>query len=387
MMRYGIPAYRLPRDVLDAEIARIAALGVSFEQDHRVVDLARERDGFDAVFVAVGAHLSKRVDIPDADAGRVLDAVTFLREAAGGRAPVEGRVAVYGGGNTAMDAARVARRLGADDTVIVYRRSRAQMPAHEEEAADAEAEGVRINWLRTITGMHGYELTVEVQELDENGRPHGTGRFETLAADTVVLALGQESDTSFLRGVDGRRVRRGRRPRRSGHPDDRSAPASSPVATPCRASGPSRSASGTAGGPHAASTPTCSGMPFTPAHAAPAGQPGPAQPLVLRRPPPARAAGSRPGRAHAGLRRGRRRAVARRGAVRGGPVPVVRQLLRVRRLLRRLPRGRDHQARQGRPLPDRPRPVHRLRRVLPPVPRARHRARRRESRPATESRS
>jgi len=201
MMRYGIPAYRLPRDVLDAEIARIAALGVTFEQGHRVLDLERERAGFDAVFVAVGAHLSRRVDIPDADAGRVLDVVTFLRDAATGRGHVEGRVAVYGGGNTAMDAARVARRLGADDTVIVYRRTRAQMPAHEEEAADAEAEGVRINWLRTISEMHGRELTVEVQELDENGRPRGTGRFETLAADTVVLALGQESDTSFLRGV------------------------------------------------------------------------------------------------------------------------------------------------------------------------------------------
>ncbi len=203
MMRYGIPAYRLPRDVLDAEIARIAALGVTFEQGHPVTDLEHERQGFDAVFVAVGAHLSKRVDIPDADAGRVLDAVTFLREAASGQGHLEGRVAVYGGGNTAMDAARVARRLGADDTVIVYRRSRDQMPAHEEEAADAEAEGIRINWLRTIAGMHGHELTVEVQELDGDGRPHGTGRFETLAADTIVLALGQETDSAFLRGVDG----------------------------------------------------------------------------------------------------------------------------------------------------------------------------------------
>src|SRR5690242_16696401 len=170
MMRYGIPAYRLPRDVLDAEIARIAALGVTFEQGHRVLDLGRERAGFDAVFVAVGAHLSRRVDIPDADAGRVLDAVTFLRDAAHGRGHVEGRVAVYGGGNTAMDAARVARRLGADDTVIVYRRTRAQMPAHEEEAADAEREGIRITWLRTISSMNEHELTVEVQARSEERR-------------------------------------------------------------------------------------------------------------------------------------------------------------------------------------------------------------------------
>lgn len=207
MMRYGIPSYRLPREVLDAEIGRIAALGVVFEQDHRVTDLAAEmRDGgFDAVFVAVGAHLSKRVDIPNEDASRVIDAVSFLREVESGEqgALTNRHVAVYGGGNTAMDAARVARRLGAEDTVIVYRRTRAQMPAHEEEAADAEREGIRINWLRTISSMNEHELTVEVQALDEHGRPHGTGHFEKLAADTVILAVGQESDTGFLRSVPG----------------------------------------------------------------------------------------------------------------------------------------------------------------------------------------
>lgn len=206
MMRYGIPAYRLPRDVLDAEVRRIADLGVRLEQGHVVEDLEAERrtGRFDAVFVAVGAHLSKRVDIPHQDASRVLDAVGFLRGASSGeQVPLHGRVAVYGGGNTAMDAARVARRLGADDTVIVYRRTRDQMPAHEEEAADAEAEGIRINWLRTISSMGDDDLTVEVQELDAQGRPHGTGRFETLAADTLILALGQESDTGFLRTVPG----------------------------------------------------------------------------------------------------------------------------------------------------------------------------------------
>jgi NADPH-dependent glutamate synthase beta subunit-like oxidoreductase len=206
MMRYGIPAYRLPRDVLDAELDRIAGLGVRFAQGHRVTDLAAERaDGrFDAVFVAVGAHLSKRVDIPAGDAGRIVDALSFLRSVAEGERPVIGRrVAVYGGGNTAMDAARVARRLGADDTLIVYRRTRDQMPAHEQEAEDAEREGVRINWLRTITAFDGPELTVEAMELDDSGFPQPTGRFETLAADTVILALGQETDTAFLRQVPG----------------------------------------------------------------------------------------------------------------------------------------------------------------------------------------
>jgi len=206
MMRYGIPAYRMPRDVLGIELARIAALGVTITGDHRVEDLAAEREqgGFDAVFVAVGAHLAKRVDIPARDAGPIVDAVSFLRSVASGERPVIGRrVAVYGGGNTAMDAARVARRLGADEAVIVYRRTRAQMPAHEEEAADAEREGVRINWLRTMTAFDGPHLQVEVMELDESGFPQPTGRFETLAADTVILALGQETESAFMHALPG----------------------------------------------------------------------------------------------------------------------------------------------------------------------------------------
>ncbi|BCJ49369.1 glutamate synthase [Actinoplanes sp. NBRC 14428] len=206
MMRYGIPAYRLPRDVLAAEIARIQALGVEIVTGHPVRDLVAERaEGrFDAVFVAVGAHLSKRVDIPAREAGRIVDAVGFLRSVAAGERPAIGRrVAVYGGGNTAMDAARVARRLGADEAVIVYRRTRGQMPAHPEEAEEAEREGITINWLRTIQAVDGPDLTVEVMELDAEGRPVPTGRTETLSADTVILALGQRCDVTFLRGVPG----------------------------------------------------------------------------------------------------------------------------------------------------------------------------------------
>ncbi len=206
MMRYGIPAYRMPRNVLDVEVHRITELGVRIVCDHRVEDLAAERadGGFDAVFVAVGAHLAKRVDIPARDAGPIIDAVSFLHDVASGERPVIGhRVVVYGGGNTAIDAARVARRLGADEAVIVYRRTREQMPASEEEAQDAEREGIRINWLRTITALDGPALQVEIMELDESGFPQPTGRFETLAADTVILALGQETDTGFLRDLAG----------------------------------------------------------------------------------------------------------------------------------------------------------------------------------------
>ena len=206
MMRYGIPEYRLPRRILDAEIDRLTQLGVRITNDYLVKDLLADQaeGGFEAVFVAIGAHLSKRIDIPNRDASKIVDAVSFLRNVASGERPLIGRkVAVYGGGNTAMDAARVARRLGAEESIIVYRRTEAQMPAHAEEMEGAVAEGVKMNWLRTISSVDESDLTVEIMELDENGKARGTGRFEKLEADTVILALGQETDSNFLRRIPG----------------------------------------------------------------------------------------------------------------------------------------------------------------------------------------
>ncbi|MGC3955496.1 MAG: NAD(P)-binding protein [Propionicimonas sp.] len=206
MMRYGIPEYRLPRNVLDAEVQRLVDLGVRIVTDYRVKDLLADQaeGGFDACFVAIGAHLSRRVDIPGQDAGRIVDAVSFLRGVASGERPIIGRkVAIYGGGNTAMDAARVARRLGAEESIVIYRRTEEQMPAHAEEKEGAVREGVTMNWLRTISSVDEEDLTVEVMELDENGRAVGTGRFEKLQADTVILALGQETDSDFLRRIPG----------------------------------------------------------------------------------------------------------------------------------------------------------------------------------------
>ena len=205
MMHFGIPAYRMPRAVLEAEIRKIEELGVKITTDHKVEDVEVEmKEGlFDACFVAIGAHLSKRTEIPARDAGRMLDAVGFLRDVATHEAPQLGRVAVYGGGNTAMDAARVARRLGASEAMIIYRRDRAHMPAHEFEAVEAEAEGVKIHWLRTIRSIDRTTFTVEVMEIDEQGRPQPTCRFETLEADSLVMALGQDADTDFLRKVEG----------------------------------------------------------------------------------------------------------------------------------------------------------------------------------------
>lgn len=206
MIHFGIPAYRMPRAELAAEIERIENMGVRITLNHRVADVLREKaeGGFDAVFVAVGAHISKRVDIPTRDAGKILDAVSFLGEANEGDAPLLGRrVAIYGGGNTAMDAARTAKRLGADEAMIIYRRNRESMPAHDFEADEAIEEGVKINWLRTIREIDRTTFKVEIMELDENGWPQPTGRFETLEADALILALGQDTDTKFLEKVPG----------------------------------------------------------------------------------------------------------------------------------------------------------------------------------------
>ena len=206
MMRYGIPKYRLPRAVIDAEVKRIADMGVVFEFGSRVDDIeAAMADGaFDAAFLAVGAHIAKRAYIPAAGAARVLDAVALLRSMEGETQPHLGRkVVIYGGGNTALDAARTARRLGAEEAIIVYRRTREKMPAHEFELEEAIEEGVTMKWLSTIKNVDGGKMQIEKMKLDESGFPQPTGEFETLEADSLVLALGQDVDLSLLDNAPG----------------------------------------------------------------------------------------------------------------------------------------------------------------------------------------
>ncbi|MBD3947117.1 NAD(P)-binding protein [Nocardioides ganghwensis] len=205
MMRWGIPRYRLPRPVLDAEVQRILDLGVRLELGVRVDDLAATlaAEHFDAALVAIGAQIGKRAYIPAGSAAHVMDAVTVLHGLEAGERPLLGRrVAVYGGGNTAIDTARTARRLGAADALVVYRRTRDRMPAHESEVREAEEEGVRFRWLSTIGDVEEGAITVEQMELDDTGFPRPTGHTEVLAADSVVLALGQDSDLSLLAGLD-----------------------------------------------------------------------------------------------------------------------------------------------------------------------------------------
>ena len=210
MMRYGIPKYRLPREIVDAEVARIQSMGVTIKLNSRVDDLeATMAEGrFDGAFLALGAHLARRIEIPGFDAKRVLDAVTFLRDIEGAARPKLGRrVAIYGGGNTAIDVARSVERLGMEPVIIIYRRDVGHAPAFASEITEAEEEGVRFQWLRRIAQGDASTLTVEEMALDEQGKPQATGRFETIEADSVILALGQRADTGFLRRVSGLRVR------------------------------------------------------------------------------------------------------------------------------------------------------------------------------------
>jgi 2-oxoacid:acceptor oxidoreductase delta subunit (pyruvate/2-ketoisovalerate family) len=212
MMRFGIPKYRLPREVLDAEVQRILDLGVTLRLNTRVdnIEGSMKAGGFDAAFLAVGAHIGKRAHIPAGGAAKILDAVSVLRSMEGEEKPLLGRrVAVYGGGNTAFDVARTARRLGASEAVIVYRRTREKMPANDSEIEEAVQEGILIKWLSTIKQAGEGAITIEKMALDEKGFPQPTGEFETLEADSVVLALGQDVDLSLLQGVEGLEVKDG----------------------------------------------------------------------------------------------------------------------------------------------------------------------------------
>lgn len=200
MMRYGIPKYRLPRDILDAEIARIKDLGVEIELNREITDLQEEieQGKYDAVFLGVGASMARRAYIPAGDAAHVVDAVSVLRSMEGEDKPMLGRrVVVYGGGNTAIDVARSMKRMGAEP-LLVYRRTREKAPAHQFEIEEAIEEGVSMKWLSTIKEAEQGEVRIEKMELDENGQLKPTGQYETVGADSVVLALGQETNLSFL---------------------------------------------------------------------------------------------------------------------------------------------------------------------------------------------
>jgi NADPH-dependent glutamate synthase beta subunit-like oxidoreductase len=219
MMMVGIPRYRLPREVIDREVAMIEDLGVEFRFQTRLgVDVTMEdlkREGFEVFFLAIGAHSAYRIRIPgEEDSPRVMDAIRFLRRVAKGDRQIPGRkVAVIGGGNVAIDAARTSLRLGSREVYILYRRSRSEMPAAEEEVLQAEQEGIRCSFLTVpveiihrdgkVEGIHC--VRTELGPADESGRRRPLpvdGSDHVLEVDAVITAIGQAVDPVGLEAID-----------------------------------------------------------------------------------------------------------------------------------------------------------------------------------------
>lgn len=210
MLRYGIPEYRLPKAVLDKEIDWITSLGVDLHtnktlgKDFTVDDLFKQ--GFKAVFVGLGAQVGKPMRVENEEAEGVLSGVTFLRQVEMKTNPdVKGRVVVVGGGNTAIDAARTSLRLGADEVILLYRRTRKEMPANEMEIVAAEEEGVKMEFLAAPVKVNVEDgrmksidcIRMELGAPDESGRRRPVvidGSEYTLEADWIISAIGQEPD-------------------------------------------------------------------------------------------------------------------------------------------------------------------------------------------------
>jgi len=227
MLRYGIPQYRLPRQVLDAEIQRVLDLGVELKcntaigQDIKLDDLKRD---YAAVFVGIGAHKGKTMGLPGEDGPGVYTGTDFLNKANGGKSPeIGGKVVIVGGGDTAIDAARVSLRLSSDvaqvsrrmgaEVTILYRRTRAEMPAIDREIEEALEEGIKLEFLaapvKILRDGSGKMTKLTVQRM-ELGEPDASGRRRPvpkegdvyeMEADTVIMAVSQQPDWATLGAV------------------------------------------------------------------------------------------------------------------------------------------------------------------------------------------
>ncbi|MCJ7705749.1 MAG: FAD-dependent oxidoreductase, partial [Desulfobacterales bacterium] len=218
MLYTGIPSYRLPRDILSEEIKTIQSLGVEIKTnspigpDLTIDDLFRQ--GYRSVFLGVGAHQDQKLNIPGEDNPNVIPGVVFLRKAnLGQKVEVGKRVAVIGGGNVAIDAARSALRLGSEEVTIIYRRSRDEMPAYEEDVKEADEEGIKFQLLAAPTEIILKDgkisslrcIRMELGEPDSSGRRRPIpvqGSDFSIEVDTVIPAIGQMPDLSFLKGME-----------------------------------------------------------------------------------------------------------------------------------------------------------------------------------------
>jgi NADH-quinone oxidoreductase subunit F len=221
MLAVGIPEYRLPKNILNKEIETVKKLGVDIKLNTPVNDIeSLLKDGYQAVFIATGAHKGDKMGIPGEDLDGVFDAIDFLREAnLGKQVKIGEQVAVVGGGNSAIDAARVALRKGAKEVHILYRREKRDMPAIVEEIEAAEAEGIHTHCLTAPVKVLSKDgkvagvkcVRMELKEFDKSGRKTPSpirGSEYTMNIDTLIKATGQRPDTSFLKG-DGIGIAKG----------------------------------------------------------------------------------------------------------------------------------------------------------------------------------
>ncbi len=211
MLRYGIPDYRLPKDIVDNDIGYVEELGVEIKTNTPITNLDEVLGrGYKAVFLATGAWVSQELGVPGEEGAGVMQALDFLKRAnSGEKVELGNRVAVIGGGNAAIDAARVARRLGAEEVFIIYRRSRAEMPADAEEVEQAEQEGIKLHFLAApteiltrnerVTGIRC--LRMKLGEPDASGRRRPVaiaGSEFDLDVDNIIPAIGQKVDKAAL---------------------------------------------------------------------------------------------------------------------------------------------------------------------------------------------
>lgn len=207
MMRYGVPSFRLAREVLDTEIKRIVNTGINLVCSHRVEHIKDEMANFDAIYVSTGAFMAAKIDMKViGNSCTLIDAVDLFRKMENGESlPNLGeKVVIYGGGNTAIDAARTALRLGSKSVKIVYRKAISNMPAHKEEVEEALQEGVEILCLSCIQKVDGNNIVIDKMTYDEaNDILACSGETDTLEADSVIFAIGQSVDAGILDGIDG----------------------------------------------------------------------------------------------------------------------------------------------------------------------------------------
>lgn len=203
----GIPEYRLPKAVLDAEIDRIVRMGVTIRLNYKVQDVLQEKEAgrFDAVYVSVGAGLIRAEDFPQDDSVLITDAFSFFHQVKSNTSPyVQKKVVVYGGGKLALYLSRMIKRFGSE-AAVYFPGDKKMMPAYDYETEDALAEGVDVQLLRSISRIEKKTIVLEKMKV-EKGKALGTGEFETIEADVLINANRQESDTSFLRSLPGIKI-------------------------------------------------------------------------------------------------------------------------------------------------------------------------------------